>query len=395
MKKIFLMALSLGYLNADVQLDKQIAGITMLGFYGTDISQNTQLQNELKFGLGGVILFDRNPLDKNKPKNIVDKEQLKTLNAQLQSYSNNSLLIGIDQEGGKIERLKSKMGFIHTPSAKELGDKDDINATKQAYDAMAKELHETGFTLDFAPVVDLNANPNNTVIVGNERAYGTTPQKVTKHAQIFVNSLKEQGIVSVLKHFPGHGSSLGDSHKGFVNSSTTWHENELEPFVKIDTPMIMSAHIYLEQLDDKYPATLSKKILTDKLRGEMGYKGAVISDDMQMGAIDDNFSREKSIELALNAGIDMLLYANQNGEQVSLKDIIGIVNKLITEGKVKKERIEVAYERIEALKKEHHLNTIMDNNLTTATLIDNEGGAKKKSKSKCKTKMRKVKVRVD
>jgi beta-N-acetylhexosaminidase len=304
-------------------------------------------------------------------------------------------LIGIDQEGGKIERLKSKMGFIHTPSAKELGAKDDINATKQAYDALASELHETGFTLDFAPVVDLDANPNNTVIVGNERAYGKSPEIVTKHAQIFVDSLKSHGIVSVLKHFPGHGSSLGDSHKGFVDSSTTWKPDELKPFVDINTPMIMSAHIFLEQLDDKYPATLSKKILTDKLRGEMGYKGAIISDDMQMGAIDDNFNRKKSIELALNAGIDMLLYANQNGEEVSLKDIIKIVNELVTEGAVKKERIEVAYERIVHLKSEHKLNTSADVNMTTAMLIDTNNISKKKSHSKSLKKKRKVQVRVD
>ncbi len=395
MKKLFMIALSLGYLHADLQLDKQIAGITMLGFYGTDIEQNKQIQQELKYGLGGVILFDRNPQDKTKPKNIVDKEQLKKLNAQLQQYSNNSLLIGIDQEGGKIERLKSKMGFIHTPSAKELGAKDDINATKQAYDALASELHETGFTLDFAPVVDLDANPNNTVIVGNERAYGKSPQIVTKHAQIFVDSLKSHGIVSVLKHFPGHGSSLGDSHKGFVDSSTTWKPDELKPFVDINTPMIMSAHIFLEQLDDKYPATLSKKILTDKLRGEMGYKGAIISDDMQMGAIDDNFNRKKSIELALNAGIDMLLYANQNGEEVSLKDIIKIVNELVAEGAVKKERIEVAYERIAHLKNEHKLNTSADVNMTTAMLMDTNNSSKKKSHSKSLKKKKKVQVRVE
>ena len=296
------------------EVEKMIAKMVILGFNGTSIDKNSQIYKDVEFGLGGVILFDKDPNDKTKVKNIESKAQLKKLNQQLQNISNRKLLISVDQEGGVVQRLKSDMGFVNILKASEIALKDEDFA-KQTYQNLAKDLSSVGINLDFAPVVDLAINKDNKVVVTRGRSFGEDSKVVTKYASIFVDELQKEGVLSTLKHFPGHGSSLADSHLGFVDISNTWSKKELEPYKyfiknnKVD--IIMTAHVFNENLDKKYPATLSYNVNTKLLREDLGYKGVLITDDLQMSAISKHYDLKETLTLAINSGVNFLLFANQ------------------------------------------------------------------------------------
>src|SRR5574344_241417 len=169
-------------------IEKMIAKMVVLGFTGTSIDKNSQIYKDIEFGLGGVILFDKDPNDKKKAKNIENLEQLRVLNQTLQKISDRKLLISIDQEGGRVQRLKADIGFNETLNANEVSKKGE-NFAKDSYKAMAKGLSEVGINLNFAPVVDLAINKNNGVIYKLGRSYSKDANEVTKYASIFVDEL--------------------------------------------------------------------------------------------------------------------------------------------------------------------------------------------------------------
>jgi beta-N-acetylhexosaminidase len=289
---------------------------------------------------------------------ISSPAQLQELTKKLKSFSKKPLLISIDQEGGKVARLKPAYGFEKIPSAKEIS-KLSLQDAKEIYKTQAKMIKQNGINCDFAPVVDLAINPKNKVIVGLERSYGASSSKVTQYAKIFINSLREQNVISVLKHFPGHGSSLDDSHKGFVNISKTWSKKELEPYQNLinskDVDMIMTAHVFNSQLDAKYPATLSYNVNTKLLRQKMGFKGVVISDDLQMKAISKHYSLKETVTKAINSGVDILLFANQLASN-SVEELVEIIYSQVKSGAISKKRILESNRRIENL---HTKNSII------------------------------------
>ncbi|MDQ7042952.1 MAG: glycoside hydrolase family 3 N-terminal domain-containing protein, partial [Sulfurimonas sp.] len=211
-------------------------------------------------------------------------------------------------------------------------------------------LSDAGINLNFAPVVDLSINPKNSVIVGLERSFGKKSQKVVEYASLVMDAQREKNIISVLKHFPGHGSSLGDSHKGFVDISKSWSKKELEPYKVLikqnAADAIMTAHVFNENLDNKYPATLSYKINTELLRNQLNFKGLIISDDMQMRAISKHYSLNESTTLAINAGVDILLFANQL-EKNSVKEIVDTIYKQVENGAIPLANIIRANKRIQ------------------------------------------------
>ena len=340
-------------------LKKMIGRMLVVGFENEKIDKNSKIVKEIqKYDLGGVILFDRFYSDRNRTKNISSPKQLQTLTAQLKLFSNRPLLIAVDQEGGKVARLKPEYGFIKVPSAK-IVSTYKITFAKEIYAKQAKMLKENGINCDFAPVVDLAVNPKNRVIVGLERSYGKSSLKVTKFAKIFINSLKQKNIISVLKHFPGHGSSLGDSHKGFVDISKTWSNKELKPYQNLinsqEVNMIMSAHVFNSQLDNKYPATLSYKVNTKLLRDKMHYKGVIISDDLQMKAISKHYTLKQTVTLAINAGVDILLFGNQLANQ-DIDELVDTIYKQVKNGQISYKRILESNKRIENL---HTKNSII------------------------------------
>ncbi len=323
-------------------IEKMISKMVILGFNGESVNSKDEIYKNINSGLGGVILFDKDPNDKNKRKNIRNKEQLRTLTSQLQAISKEKLLISIDQEGGIVQRLKSQDGFVNTLKASEVALKGEAFARK-SYNALAKDLKESGINNDFAPVVDLAINKQNKVIVTKGRSFGESSKEVIKYSSIFVEELKKQNVISVLKHFPGHGSSLGDSHLGFVDITKTWNEKELEPyryFIKNNkVDMIMTAHVFNEKLDEKYPATLSYKINTELLRYKLGFDGVLVTDDLQMYAISKHYDLKQTVTLAINSGVNMLLFANQLAKPISLELIVDTVYNQILNEEISLEQI--------------------------------------------------------
>jgi len=202
--------------------------------------------------------------------------------------------------------------------------------------------------------VDLDINQHNHVIHGLGRSFGKDPKVVAKYASTFIEAMHTHGVLTSLKHFPGHGSSEGDTHKGFVDVTNLWHEVELTPYylLKDKADTVMVAHVFNKRLDKKYPASLSYKTITKKLRKILGYKGVVITDDLQMGAISKKYGLRNTLKLAINAGDDILLIGNQlDPKQVkSTKKLVNTILSLVKKGEVDVKHIDKAYSRIQKLK---------------------------------------------
>jgi len=358
LKKVFsvLSLLSLPLL-AEVSLEHKIGQMLMVGFHGISASSDSQICKDIKhYNVGAVILFDFNPVNKSKPKNIATKTQLKKLTSELQACSSDGkLLIAVDQEGGKVQRLKSKYGFYGKfPKASDVI-KMDQSKIKSTYTKMSAELKSVGINYDLAPVVDLDINMQNHVIHGLGRSFGKDPKVVAKYASTFIDAMHSHGVLTSIKHFPGHGSSVGDTHKGFVDVTNLWKEVELEPYhlLKDKADTVMVAHVFNKKLDDVYPASLSYKTITKMLRWKLGYHGVVITDDLQMGAISKKYGLKNTLKLAINAGDDILLIGNQlDPRQVkSTKVLVETIQALVKSGEVEEESIHKAYTRIQKLKK--------------------------------------------
>ncbi len=353
MKHLLIMTtFALGALFAQPTLDEKIASLVVIGFHGTEVTPESAIVGEIKQGLGGVILFDQDPMNKMKRKNIVNAEQLKKLDADLQAVSEKKLLICVDEEGGKVARLKAKDGFKTFPSAREVAE-GDLQQAADYYGAMAGMLSQNGINTNFAPSVDLlfDYNP---IIAGKQRAFSEDPQVVSRFASVFVREHRKHGVLTVIKHFPGHGSSKADSHKGFTDVTNTWSPKELEPFMQMieaqQVDMIMTAHIFNKKLDPLYPATLSYKVNTQLLRHQLHYEGVIITDDLQMAAIHKHYSLKETVTLALNSGVDLLLFANQLAESLALETVIQLIKDQIAAGAIDVKRIDASYARVQRLK---------------------------------------------
>jgi len=336
----------------ETTLEKKIASLIVIGFHGTEVTTESTIAKEIEMGLGGVILFDQDPQNKMARKNIANAEQLRKLDVDLQGFSDNKLLICVDEEGGKVARLKEKDGFKTFPSAEDVA-KGDAADARQYYGAMSEMLSYNGINTNFAPSVDL-LFAYNPIIAGKKRAFSSDPDVVSKYASLFVDEHRKKHVLTVIKHFPGHGSSKADSHKGFTDVTNTWTSAELEPFMQLietqHVDMIMTAHIFNKNLDAKYPATLSYKVNTGLLRQTMHYEGVIITDDLQMAAIHKHYSLKDTVTLALNSGVDILLFANQLAKPLGLEEIVEVVKTQVIAGKIKQERIDEAYRRVQKLK---------------------------------------------
>ena len=343
--------------KSDDELQKRIGQMLIVGFRGTEISEDSYITKAMRdLNLGGVILFDFDAPSKSFPRNILNPEQTKTLIKNLKEFSSASLMIAVDAEGGLINRLKEKYGFIHIPSHQELGEKDDINETKKISSGLAKELSELGFNTNFAPVADVNINSGNPVIGSLERSFSANPSKVASHAQAFIEGQHEYNIITSIKHFPGHGSSKEDSHKGMADITETYQEEEMVPYQELiknkSADMVMTAHIINKKIDPDYPATLSPFFIEEILRKQLNFKGVVVSDDMQMGAITENYGFEEALIRAINAGCDLLIISNNGNiyDETAPYQARDIIFNAVKEGKIPIERIIESSDRIYTLK---------------------------------------------
>ena len=336
-------------------LTEKIGQMLIVGFDGTELSD--EFAKQLKeYNVGGVILFDRNESNPTELRNIENPTQLKKLVESLQDVSDTPLLIAVDQEGGEMSRLHPANGFFTLPSAKYLGDLNRSDSSQYYARLNALQLNDLGININFAPCVDVNVNPDNPVIGKRERSYSDDPWRVVEEADIVITEYHRSGVLNAIKHFPGHGSSKNDSRLGFVDVTETFEDIELLPYRELvkrgKVDMINVGHLFNKHIDPDYPASLSKLTIEKLLRKDIGYDGVVATDDMHMGAITKEYSYEKALELAINAGADIILVAN-NAEvyYVNLVETtVNTINQLVEEGKITPERIDEAYNRIWKLK---------------------------------------------
>ena len=327
----------------------------MVGFRGISSEELPIIKIIQDCYLGGVILFTRDCDPSLETRNIDSREQLHALLAGLHAESPYPLLTGIDQEGGKVRRLKWEQGFAPLPPAEELG-KGNPAATRLAAGRSAAEMKELGINLDFAPVVDVNINPDSPAIGLIQRSFSADADTATAHARAFTQGLHAHGVLNCLKHFPGHGSASTDTHLGITDISQTWHpEQELYPYKILISEgladLIMAGHLMNSNIDAQYPASLSQLTITGLLRNKLGFDGVVISDDLQMGAITSQYSLEEAILLAIQAGTDILLCGNNVYYDENLgRQMHNIILNLLAEGKISRERLEESYSRIRRLK---------------------------------------------
>jgi len=338
-------------------LERKIAQMLLMGFPGETLEPGSPIDQAIRhYGAGGVVLFDNNIDLGVTERNITSPTQLKKLMEGLQNASETPLFIAVDQEGGVVARLKERYGFPATLSAKYLGQQNRLELTRSASDRLAATLEEYGFNLNLAPVVDLATNPDNPVIAFKERSFSADPALVTAHAAEFIKSHHRHQILTCLKHFPGHGSSRDDSHLGLVDVTRYWHEGELQPYRDLIRQglcdMVMTAHTFNTSIDPQYPATLSKATIDGILRKQLGFNGVVVSDDLYMGAIVQHYSYETAVEKAINAGVDLLVVANDKAYRPDIMPrTIELLMDLVHQGRIPRERIEQACSRIIALKK--------------------------------------------
>tara|TARA_B100000767_G_C19767989_1_gene538584 strand:+ start:1167 stop:2213 length:1047 start_codon:yes stop_codon:yes gene_type:complete len=343
-------------------IKKEIGQLIIAGFRGNSINKNSDIVKYIKdFNIGGVILYDED-LEIRGPgsRNITSPKQLKDLTEKLQGYTEKSLLVSVDQEGGEVHRLKSLYGFTNTPPWKQIGLLDSELMTKQFSDNIALDLSKAGINLNFAPVIDLDYGEGS-VISDSNRSFTDDPKKLIKHAEIFIKSHREKGIITSGKHFPGLGSGVTDTHKGFTDLTKTWSVKDLQPFNELikshELDIVMISHALDKKLDPIFPASLSKKIIKGMLREDLGFNGVVICDDPSMRAISDHYSLKEIFKLMLNAGVDLFCLGNNliyDNEYIP-KSIEAIL-ELIVNKEIKIKRIYESIERIDVLKKKYNLN---------------------------------------
>ena len=343
-------------------IESLLGKLIIAGFRGTDAPPSSPIAKFIQnYDLAGVILYDVDTgLGNLGSLNIQSPEQVLKLTNQLQSYANDGLLISIDQEGGQVNRLQIEYGFPACPSWNSIGNQNDNNVTKDFAKTMAQNLQRHGINLNYAPVLDLDYGETS-IISHAERCFSSDPKKVANHAQLFIDSLKKQGIISCGKHFPGQGSATDDTHKSYTDMSKTWTKKDVLPFDSViqsgDLDMIMIAHTFDSKLDSEYPASMSKKIISDYLRDDLGFSGVIICDDPSMKAISDHYSLEETFEQMLNAGVDLFCLGNNlNYDPNYIPNCMKALRNIVSDGKVKKSRIHDAIQRIDVLKRKFNIH---------------------------------------
>ncbi|MDB6113171.1 MAG: glycoside hydrolase family 3 [Lacunisphaera sp.] len=353
---------------AAATLREKIGQLLVVGFRGCAPAECDVIVRDIRERhLGGVILFDQDmtggTIDTaNRRRNIESPAQVQELIAFLQAQARVPLLVSIDQEGGRVNRLKSAYGFPESISHEELGRLDQPAETYRHAAVTAQTLAGLGINLNLAPVVDLDAHPDNPIIKGKRRSFSADPEAVARHAAEFVRAHRAHGVLSCAKHFPGHGSATGDTHLGLVDVTATWSERELIPFQRLIAAglcdAIMSAHVFNAKLDPDRPATLSRAVLTGLLRGQLDFQGVIMSDDMEMKAISSHYGLENSVPAAINAGVDLLCFGNNLSYDPAIAGkAIDILTRAVSSGRIAESRIDESCRRVLALKRQAGLST--------------------------------------
>lgn len=336
-----------------IPLRQRIARLLVVGFRGLRVESTDWIAQSIAIdGLGGVILFDKDSVEGTR--NVRTERQVRRLVADLKAFApGRELIVAIDQEGGLVTRLSPAYGFPELASEAVIGGKDD--ATVRAWaDGLVATLADVGVNLNLAPVVDLNVNPKNPAIGALDRAFSADPAVVARDAAIEIQAHRAKSIRTTLKHFPGLGSATSNTDFGVADVTRTWTQEELDPYRELLgqglVDVIMAGHLVNGQIDPSAPASLSRGAITDLLRDELGWDGVVITDDLQAGAITDAFGREDAVALALDAGNDLLLFANQQVFDPGIVTwAVDLIERFVGEGRITEERIDRAYARVTSL----------------------------------------------
>lgn len=331
------------------ELDAELGELLLVGFTGTDAAGNADLERLLcRARVGGILIFARN---------VVDADQLARLTGAMRAHARacagRSLLVAVDAEGGQVMRLGPSAGYSGTLSHQELGEGNDFALTELEARRIGQRLRQAGIDWNLAPVVDVGYNPANPVIVGTGRSFSANPALVTAHARAYASGMRQAGVLTALKHFPGHGSSYADSHQGFVDVTDTANQDlELVPYRVLMAERlvdsVMTAHVFNAWLDERRPATLSRKTITGLLRGDLGFDGLVVSDDLRMGAIERHYGLARAAVLALDAGVDVLLIADDrlpDGHSAT-ELVLRAVHHALAGGRLDQERVASALHRV-------------------------------------------------
>jgi len=335
----------------DRGMSKLVGSVMMLGFRGGSLN-DPETRNDIDvlkaISVRGVILFDHD-IAGNHHRNIHSPAQLAKLIENLRNELGSDLVIAIDQEGGSVARLDAHNGFLPTISAAEFGEMVEVDQVQYA-DRQAKQLVKLGIDLNFAPCVDLAIEPDSPIIAGKGRAFGSAIDDVARCAQTVVDAHHRAGVRCCIKHFPGHGSALLDSHRGVCEITKTHTQDEIDIFNRlIDTNArsiaVMSGHLIHKDIDPALPASLSGAHTNGHLRHRFGFDGVIVTDSLDMRAIRDQFGEGEAGALALNAGADLILDGlNAPGYRAS--DAPGRLALAIANG-VSRDRLESARDRLD------------------------------------------------
>lgn len=332
-------------------LDIKIGQLIIFGFYGRSVHKKDPVYKAVKEGkVGSILIYGRNIAASKTA------DSLRQLIAGFQQAAPIPLFVSIDQEGGLVNRLPQRLGFPEMPSAYYLGKKDNAETTKNFSDKIANTLAGLQINLNYAPVLDLH-NAQCPVLGARERCFSAEPAKVAEHAATVIRSHDNAAVHTVLKHFPGHGNSAGDSHFGVTDVTKTWQPEELAPYKTLIqaglADGIMTAHIVNFRLDSTgLPATLSRAMITGLLRDSLGFNGVIFSDDMMMQAISAQYGLRDALYKALDAGIDVLMFSNniRGVAQYAPGKVHGLIKELVISGKISPERIDASFRRVMAMK---------------------------------------------
>jgi beta-N-acetylhexosaminidase len=330
-----------------------VAGLLIVGFRGTHLADAAWVRTAItRDGLGGVILFDRDQLT-GHARNVASPLQVAALTAELRAVAGGrGLLIGVDQEGGIVTRLGPSHGFASVASEATIG-AGGATAARAWARTIATTVAEAGCNLDFAPVVDLDVNPQSPAIGALGRSFSAEPDVVVRMAGIELDALRLAGVHAVAKHFPGIGSATVNTDFGVADVTKTWTRIELEPYRRLAAAgkldAVMVGHVVNGQLDTERPASLSRPTLAI-LRGDVGFDGPAVTDDLQAAAITQRFGADEAVLLALEAGNDLLLFANQQVYDSGIvRHVVGVVLAAVAHGRVTAEQIDRAWARRQAL----------------------------------------------
>lgn len=328
-------------------LDDKIGQMVLVGLDGTSMGANTKEMIE-KYRVGGFILYKDNITGASQTVKLLN--QLKAANHAKAA----PLWLSIDQEGGKVSRMPAE--FKQLPPAADVGRANDLDYTYQIGKALGVEVRSLGFNMDFAPVLDINSNPNNPVI--GSRSFGSNPKTVITHGIETMKAIQSTHVAAVVKHFPGHGDTTVDSHLDLpvVNKTVKeLEEFELLPFVEAvhqGADAIMIAHLLIPQADDKYPASLSKNLISNLLRGHLSYEGVIITDDMTMGGITKHYNIGEAAVKSVQAGSDIILVGHEHDKQLA---VLKALKKSAQAGVITKDMLNQSVYRILSLKSKYQL----------------------------------------